>query len=107
MLAGAVGALVRFLLQERFVGQFPYGTIIGNLGAAFAVGVLAGADANAQLIAGVGFLGALSTWSGLANEVASYSRHAQIKVALLYLWLSAAAGVSLAWIGLQIGKTIG
>jgi CrcB protein len=68
-LAGAVGALARYLLsgvvQQRIDTDLPVGTLVVNLAGAFLIGVVAGIDdlqSSATLIA-TGFLGGFTTFS--------------------------------------------
>jgi fluoride exporter len=67
--AGGAGALARFLVDgavsDRAGRALPLGTFVVNVGAAFVLGVLAGAGVggDAFRVAGTGFIGAYSTFS--------------------------------------------
>ena len=102
IVAAAAGAGLRYLASEALNGPFPYGTLVVNLAASFALGALTQSSADWQTIAGIGGLGALSTWSAVANEVAQLARDRQGLLALLYLLATSTSGVVAAWIGIQV-----
>jgi len=68
-LLGGVGVLLRFRLdgvvQGRFGGEFPLGTLAVNLLGSFALGLLTGLSVtgNALLLAGTATLGSFTTFS--------------------------------------------
>lgn len=101
--AAALGGLVRWWLAERFNSRqnIPLGTLTANLVASFAIGLLAGLDSTSDVVVRVGLLGALSTWSTLANEVLELYRHDRRRSAVIYLAVSLVGGVASAWLGLQ------
>jgi fluoride exporter len=102
LLAAAAGAVVRWLLGARLNTEFPLGTLVANLTAAFAAGLFAGVDDPTDLVVRVGLLGALSTWSTLANELAEMLRSGDRTLAAIYGTTSIVLGIGLAWIGLQV-----
>ena len=74
---GAIGAMSRFGIAEfsrrMFSNSFPIGTLLANLAGCFLIGVLLGsgqADKSEplRLGVGVGFLGALTTFSTFGAE---------------------------------------
>jgi fluoride exporter len=100
-LGAGAGASARFLLAEWLNGRapVPYGTLAANTAAALLLGVLVrvcGEQAYALL--GVGFCGALSTYSTLAWETHSL---ASIRVphALNYQTLSIVLGIGAVALG--------
>lgn len=101
VVAGALGAVVRFVIGHRANHDLPFGTAAVNVAAAFALGVLVARDAGGVLVQ-VGFLGALSTWSTLAAEVVELVRADRRPVAAGYLIGSCIIGVAAAWLGLQL-----
>ena len=81
-LGGALGALTRYtvtLLAASFLGSsFPYGTLLVNGAGSFLIGLLAffftqhfPALASAFLV--TGFLGGLTTFSSMMNEIMQFS----------------------------------
>jgi CrcB protein len=74
MLGGAVGAVGRFLVDRALSGRsaVPLGTLAVNVAGSFLLGVLSAvapavSPAVATLV-GVGFCGALTTWSTFAFQ---------------------------------------
>lgn len=106
IVAAAVGASVRYLAFRALNGTFPYGTLAVNLVASFALGALSEVEGFWQTVLGIGALGALSTWSTVANEVAELARERQGLLAVLYLWATATTGVMAAWIGIQVAAAV-
>ncbi|MEM8923550.1 MAG: CrcB family protein [Actinomycetota bacterium] len=104
--AAMVGAMVRFGLATRFNGTFPTGTLLTNLAASFALGAVTGLDDAANTIVGIGLLGALSTWSTVANEAAEMARDRQGLQATLYVWATTSSGIVAAWLGLQVADRL-
>lgn len=102
VVAAAIGATARHLAARTLNGPFPYGTLVVNLTSSLALGALSGRDGVWSTVVGIGLLGALSTWSTVANEVAELARERQGLLAGLYLWATATSGVVAAWIGLQL-----
>ena len=102
VLTAAVGASLRFLVSERLNGHFPYGTLLVNVAAGFALGALSRLDEPWSVLVGVGAVGAFSTWATAANEIAELARSDEGGIALLYLAATVTLGVMAAWIGLQV-----
>lgn len=73
-LGAAVGAPVRFLVERRLVGAYPWGTFVVNVvGSAVLGGLVAVAGTSSSTAAvalvGTGFCGALTTFGGYAAQV--------------------------------------
>jgi fluoride exporter len=111
-LVGGLGATGRFLLDgavSRRVGRsLPWGTLAVNLTGAFALGVLAGAtiSADAYRIAGVGFLGAYTTFSTWMLESHRLAEDGRLRLGIVNLLASLAAGVAVAWLGQKVGGAL-
>jgi CrcB protein len=77
-LAGAVGAVARFLtdgaVQDRTAGSFPFGTLTVNCTGSFVLGVITalawyhGLGGGAHAVVGAGVCGAFTTWSSVTWE---------------------------------------
>ncbi len=106
--AAAVGAVARYGVGLILNRVFPWGTLVVNLVASLVMGLATGADWGraTTLVVGTGMLGALSTWSTVANEAAVMARSNEGRMALAYLALTVLSGVVMAWIGLRIGAML-
>ncbi|GAL12769.1 CrcB protein [Vibrio astriarenae] len=112
-LGGAFGACSRYLVSELcvqlFGRGFPYGTLTVNVVGSFAMGCLIAAFENEMLatepwrqIIGLGFLGALTTFSTFSmDNVLLMQQGAFFKMGLNVL-LNVLLSISAAWIGFQI-----
>lgn len=67
----ALGAPVRFLVERRLAGAYPWGTFVVNLAGSAVLGALVAADVGEAWLAlvGAGFCGALTTFGGFAAQV--------------------------------------
>ncbi len=106
--AAAVGAVARYGVGLILNRVFPWGTLVVNLVASLVLGLATGADWGraTTIVVGTGMLGALSTWSTVANEAAVMARRSEGHMALAYLALTVLSGVVMAWIGLRIGTML-
>lgn len=104
--AAAVGAVARHLVGQQLNGDFPTGTLLVNLVASLALGVITSGPDPLPAVVGIGLLGALSTWSTAAVEVAGMARSGEGALAAGYLGLSVTGGILAAWVGLQIGPAL-
>jgi CrcB protein len=73
-LGAAVGAPVRFLVERRLAGAYPWGTFAVNVvGSALLGGLVAAAGTSSTTpvvaLVGTGFCGALTTFGGYAAQV--------------------------------------
>jgi CrcB protein len=108
-LLGGLGALVRFLLDGAVSSQvgraFPFGTLAVNLTGAFAFGVLDGAavGGDALRLAGIGFLGAYTTFSTWTLEAHRLGEDGRTRLGLANILVSLALGLGCAWLGRQLG----
>ncbi len=110
---GAFGACSRYLVSELCVfllGRgFPYGTLTVNVIGSFIMGLLIAAFENEMLatdpwrqIIGLGFLGALTTFSTFSmDNVLLMQQGAFFKMGLNIL-LNVTLSISAAWIGFQL-----
>ncbi len=103
VLAAAAATCLRVVVCDQLNGDLPVGTFAVNVGAALALGALSRLPGPWLTVAGVAGLGALSTWSTVANEVATMARAGHGAQGLLYLLATVSSGVLAAWIGLHLG----
>lgn len=100
VILGALGAIARGSAARRLPPLA--GTLAINLAAAFLLGL---SVAWSGIVADgfrIGLLGAASTWSSLANELALLFRDRRYGRGISYLVISLVLGVSAAWVGLQL-----
>lgn len=126
---GAIGAVLRALLStvlsstlsdaassrlrlfSKLTGPAKPGILVANVAAAFLLGLLSscgiansgGSDQAWRVGLMVGGLGALSTWSSLALEVAEHIQAQDRVKAAAVATIHLVTGVFAAWIGLRIG----
>ena len=78
-LGGALGATVRYLLVLLVSGRFPWSILIANLAGSFLLGILlVSASPGLLLFAGVGFCGALTTFSTFALDTLVLAREGRL-----------------------------
>ncbi len=111
-IGGAVGACSRYLVSEMcvtlFGRSFPYGTLTVNIVGSFAMGLLIAAVENEWLapypwrqIIGLGFLGALTTFSTFSmDNVLLMQQGAFVKMGFNVL-LNVLLSISAAWLAYQ------
>ncbi|CAM3112280.1 fluoride efflux transporter CrcB [Vibrio ordalii] len=112
-LGGAFGACARYLVTElsvQLLGRgFPYGTLMVNVVGSFIMGLLIAAFESELLatepwrqIIGLGFLGALTTFSTFSmDNVLLMQQGAFLKMGVNVL-LNVVLSISAAWIGFQL-----
>jgi CrcB protein len=109
---GGLGAMARFLLDgavSSWLGRaFPFGTLAVNLTGAFALGALYGAavGGDALRLAGVGLLGAYTTFSTWALEAHRLGEDGRTRLGLANLLVSLALGLACAWLGRELGAAL-
>ncbi|EEI17256.1 FluC/FEX family fluoride channel [Corynebacterium lipophiloflavum] len=99
--AVAVGAFLGGLARwglSRFPGGLA-GTLLANLFGSIAIGLSLGVGPQWQMFLGIGFAGALSTWSTLARELGQLVKDRNWRRAGMYTAATAALGLAGAYIG--------
>ena len=106
---GALGSLARFGIHEavqRWLGpRYPVGTFVVNVSGAFALGLLVGAalTGDAFRIAGVGLLGAYTTFSTWMLETERLADRGAYVAATVNVTASVVAGVAAVALGRRLG----
>lgn len=85
--AGAVGAVLRAEAADRWP---PWGVVAVNVAGSLVLGLLADRSEDVRLVLGVGFCGALTTFSTFAYHVTTLDRGRR------WVYLAASVGGSLA-----------
>ncbi|MDB5050707.1 MAG: hypothetical protein JWO30_3778 [Fibrobacteres bacterium] len=115
-IGGALGSVLRFLVQARlqsaYPGNFPMGTLGVNLMGSLVIGLLGGwflsnpVSNNLRLFLMVGILGGFTTFSSFALENLILVREGHMKAALLYLLTSNTLGIGLAFGGFLLARLL-
>ena len=109
---GGVGACARFALDgtvaRRLGRAFPYGTLVVNISGAFLLGLLVGValSGDSYRLAGVGLLGAFTTFSTWAFESHRLAEDGEGRSGALNFVVSLILGVGAAWLGRRIGAAL-
>lgn len=109
---GFAGAASRYAISAALNGRtasgFPLGTFVINLMGSFLLGCLAGSEAGGtwQLLLGVGFAGAFTTFSTFNFEAMRLFINRKGTVSLYYLLTSYGAGLILALLGIRLGHVL-
>lgn len=109
LVIGGLGAVARFVVDgavaRRTPDWLPFGTLAVNISGSFLLGVLDGVvlPPHAALLAGTGFVGAYTTFSTWMLETHRRAEGGELARALTNLWLSLAAGIGAALLGLWVG----
>jgi CrcB protein len=92
-LGALAGAPLRFLVASWLDDDWPRGTLLVNVTGSFVLGLCSGwsIDGQALALVGVGFCGALTTYSAFAVQTAELGRRRGAAYAVLTLGLSLGA----------------
>lgn len=112
---GFAGAICRFGIAHvsRWVWatSFPLGTLIANLAGCFLIGILIGSgkadsNQNLRLSFGVGFLGALTTFSTFGAETIHHAQHGAAWIAGLNVAVNLVGGLVAVIAGIALGQRL-
>ena len=112
ILAGGVGAVLRFLLDgavARRVGKsFPFGTLAVNISGAALLGFLGALALNryAALLAGTAFVGSYTTFSTWMLETQRLGEERQVRNAVTNIVASIVLGIGAALVGQWAGSLL-
>jgi CrcB protein len=111
-LGAAVGAPLRYLtdraVQARLGSSFPWGTLTVNVTGSLLLGVLAGLPVGPAVgaLLGVGFCGALTTYSTFGYETLRLARRGRRLLALANVLAGVAAGLAAATAGFALARAL-
>jgi CrcB protein len=112
---GFVGAVCRFGIAHvsRLVWatSFPMGTLVANLAGCFLIGVLIGSgkadtSQNLRLSFGVGFLGALTTFSTFGAETIQHAQSGAAWIAGVNVTINLVGGLGAVLVGIALGQRL-
>lgn len=114
---GALGSIARYWVASTIGGRlgtrFPYGTLVVNITACFAIGfALAFLSRRIEVSSAwrflipVGFIGAYSTFSTYEWETLSSMRSGAIALATIYAVGSLLLGLAAVWCGALIAESL-
>ena len=110
VLVAGLGGFIRYAVEYHLppVGSsaFPRATFLVNVVGAFLLGLVMALPGEAQVIFGIGFCGALTTFSGVSLQLHRRLSAQAYKAALIYFVMLLAGGLLAAGAGLIIGKII-
>lgn len=113
VLGAAVGAPLRYaidrMVQSRHDTGFPWGTFTANVVGSFVLGGVVGATTSPAVLAlvGVGFCGALTTYSTFGHETVQLAAGRGALLAVFNAVGSVLAGLGAAGLGLAVGMAVG
>lgn len=114
-LGGALGAISRYAIAEvtkkAFAGTFPLGTLIANLAGCFMIGLIFGSghvnsSHPVRLGFGVGFLGALTTFSTFGVETVNHLNDGRWPIAFFNVVISVGLGLVFVFAGMIAGRKL-
>ncbi|MEQ4208331.1 CrcB family protein [Actinopolymorpha sp. B17G11] len=111
-LGAAIGAPLRYLVDQavraRHDSLFPWGTFAVNVAGSLLLGLLAGlpAPSGVMSLAGIGFCGALTTYSTFGYETLRLTQDGARLYAVLNAAASVAAGLGAGYTGLLLARAI-
>ncbi|GAB5380626.1 MAG: fluoride efflux transporter CrcB [Aliiglaciecola sp.] len=114
-LGGAAGACLRFFLSQlmlQWFGKgFPFGTLLVNVIGSFCLGLVYSLIEQGQIeivlwrtTVGIGFLGALTTFSTFSVDTLLLIQQGMWWKGLLNIFLNLASCLLAAWLGMQLVK---
>jgi fluoride exporter len=116
IIGASVGAPLRYLIdhavQARHGTPFPWGTFTVNVAGSVVLGLVTGAvlagaaPASVQLLVGVGFCGALTTYSTFSYETLRLREEGAGRYAVANVVISVFAALGAAFMGAAVAEAI-
>ena len=112
VVCGGIGAVARFavdgLVEDRWRGEYPLGTLVVNLTGTFLLGLLVGLGASdrVQLLVGTATLGSYTTFSTWMLESHRSAQDGEPGLAWRSILISLIAGLATAVLGRVVGRAL-
>ena len=110
VLVAALGGFIRFAIEYYLpavgASAFPRATLTVNIVGAFLLGIVLALPSETQVILGIGFCGALTTFSGVSLQLHRRLTSKAYLAALVYAAALLIGGLGAAGAGIIIGRTI-
>lgn len=104
---GALGASARYALASWWSSRFPWAILAANVFGSFILGILLhAAQRDLMLLLGVGFCGALTTFSTFALDTAVLGREGRRTAAGVNVLVSAAGSIGALILGLALARVV-
>jgi CrcB protein len=117
-MGGALGAMTRYAIhlwadqtfkENALVSSLPVGTFIANVAGCFLIGLLIGSgrselSRHLRLFAGIGFLGALTTFSTFGTETVKSLEEGSWAIATCNVLANVCFGLAAVMFGLWLGR---
>ena len=109
LVCGAAGAIARFVvdgaIESRRLGEFPWGTLIVNLGGTFVLGLLVGLTAPQRTmeVLGTAAIGSYTTFSTWMLETHRPAEAGETRLA----WVNLAVGLASGLAAIALGRALG
>ena len=105
---GALGAGVRYLIVTFMSGRFPWSILVANVAGSFGFGLLLGtASPGLLLFVGVGFCGALTTFSTFALDTLVLAREGRVAASAGNVAVSVVGSITALVAGLALARALG
>lgn len=105
---GALGAAARYALVLAWRAHFPWAILIANLAGSFVLGVLlVPAQEQVLLFLGIGFCGALTTFSTFALDTLVLAREGRARAAGVNVGLSTLGSLVALGAGVLLARALG
>ena len=106
----ALGGFIRYAIEYYLpvvgASAFPRATLIVNIAGSFLTGLVLSLPGESQVILGIGFCGALTTFSGVSLQLHRRLTSKAYRAAGIYLVALVAGGLGAAGAGIIIGRII-
>jgi CrcB protein len=104
---GAVGSILRYLVQKSFSAKFPVGTLSVNLIGCFVIGLLwaisvKGMPESMRYLLMTGFCGGFTTFSAFGLETVQMMAYGRWTNSFLYILASVTGGIMATFFGYKI-----